>query len=140
MSAVVVDTGVFSAPLIARRAVGQTLQDQYRRHLIGQQLVIATQTLTELHFGAEFASWGATRRTGLDALVETAAVVAPDEPMCRRFGSLRADLRRTGHPLHQDHHVGDLWIATTAIHYGLPLVAHDKVFTQCPDLELRTEI
>lgn len=140
MSTVVVDTGVFSAPLIARRAVGQTLHDQYRRHLVGQQVAITTQTLAEIYFGAEVANWGATRRARLDALVDTAAVIAPHEAMCRRFGSLRAELRRTGHPLHQDHHVGDLWIATTAIHYGLPLVAHDKVFKECPGLELRTEV
>ncbi|MGZ4681241.1 MAG: hypothetical protein ACXWCM_12975 [Acidimicrobiales bacterium] len=32
MSAVVVDTGVFSAPLLARRKVGQALEEKYRRH------------------------------------------------------------------------------------------------------------
>jgi predicted nucleic acid-binding protein len=140
VSAVVVDTGVFSAPLLARRTVGQPLQDRYRRHLIGQQLVIAAQTLAELHYGAEVAGWGAARRTRLDQLVDTALIVAPDEPMCRRFGSLRAELRRMGHPLHQDDHTADLWIATTAVHHGLPLVTHDGVFRGCPELELRTEL
>jgi predicted nucleic acid-binding protein len=140
VSAVVVDTGVFSAPLLARRTVGQPLQDRYRRHLIGQQLVIAAQTLAELHYGAEVAGWGGARRSRLDQLVDTALVVAPDEAMCRRFASLRSELRRIGHPLHQDGHNGDLWIAPTAVHHGLPLVTHDGVFARCPGLDLRTEL
>jgi hypothetical protein len=55
VSAVVVDTGVFSAPLLARRVIGKSLQQQYQRHLVGRQLVIAAQTLAELHYGAEVA-------------------------------------------------------------------------------------
>jgi hypothetical protein len=43
----VVDTGVFSAPLVARCRAGTSLEDQYRRHPIGQRLVIATQTLAQ---------------------------------------------------------------------------------------------
>ena len=140
MSAVVVDTGVFSAPLLARRKIGQTLEEKYRRHLIGHQLVIATQTLAELHYGAEVAGWGAARRERLARHVDAALLVAPDARMCARFGELKADLRRIGHPLHQADHTADLWIAVTAISFGLPLVAHDGVFVDCPELELRTEL
>ena len=140
MSAVVVDTGVFSAPLLARRTVGKSLHEQYRRHLIGRQLVIAGQTLAELYYGAEVAQWGASRRRRLEAVARTALIVAPDVPMCRRFGSLRAELRRLGHPLHQDDHAADLWIATTAAHLGLPLVTHDGIFVGCPALDVRTEV
>ena len=118
MSAVVVDTGVFSAPLIARREVGQPLQERYRRHLIGQQLVIATQTLAELYFGAEVASWGIGRRDRLNQLVNSSLIVAPDEALCRHFADLKAQLRRTGHALHQEHHTGDLWIAAAASDLG----------------------
>lgn len=45
-----------------------------------------------------------------------------------------------GHPLHQKHHLGDLWIAATAMRWQLPLVAHDAVFLDCPDLQLLTEL
>lgn len=139
MSAVVVDTGVFSAPLVARRRVGD-LEDRYRRHLVGQQLVIATQTLAELHYGAEVAGWGAARRERLARHVDAALLIAPDESMCAHFGSLKAQLRSVGHPLHQGDHTADLWIAVTAISFGLPLVAHDGVFLDCPGLDLRTEL
>ncbi|MFP3900235.1 MAG: PIN domain-containing protein [Acidimicrobiia bacterium] len=140
MSAVVVDTGVFSAPLLARRVVGKSLQQQYQRHLIGRQLVIATQTVAELHYGAEVAGWGPHRRERLARLVDSAFLVPPDERMCREFGKLRARLRRLGHPLYQEDHTGDLWIATTASHLGLPLVAHDRIFVDCPGLDVRTEL
>jgi tRNA(fMet)-specific endonuclease VapC len=140
MSAVVVDTGVFSAPLLARRVIGKSLQQQYQRHLVGRQLVIATQTLAELHYGAEVAGWGPERRQRLDRLVDSALLAPPDDRMSRKLGQLRARLRRLGHPLHQDEHTADLWIATTAAHLGLPLVAHDRIFVDCPGLDLRTEL
>lgn len=140
MSAVVVDTGVFSAPLVKRRAAGAPLEDRYRRHLVGHQLVISTQTLAELYYGAEIAGWGLARREELDRLVGRAVIAAPGEPMCRTFARVRARLRQIGHGLHNPDHLGDLWIATTAIHLGLPLVAHDGVFVDCPGLELRTEL
>lgn len=140
MTAVVVDTGVFSAPLLARRTIGKSLQEKYRRHLVGRQLVISVQTLAELYYGAKVASWGSARLGRLEQLVDTALIIAPDKTMSHRFGALRARLRRSGHPLHQDDHTADLWIATTAIHLGLPLVSHDGIFAKCPGLDLRTEL
>jgi predicted nucleic acid-binding protein len=52
----------------------------------------------------------------------------------------RAECRRSGHPLHQKQHVGDLWIAAAAIRWQLPLVAHDAVYVGCPGVELLTEL
>jgi predicted nucleic acid-binding protein len=138
--AVVVDTGVFSAPLLIRPTMGKTLEQQYAPHLDGHQPVIAAHTLAELHFGAEIGRWGRRRRTRLDELARSALLAVPDEPMCERFGTLKARLRRGGHPLHQERHTADLWIATTACHLGLPLVAHDRIFVGCPGLDLRTEL
>jgi predicted nucleic acid-binding protein len=46
----------------------------------------------------------------------------------------------TGHALHQRGHNTDLWIAAAAIHWGVPLVAHDAVLIGCPGLDLRTEL
>lgn len=51
-----------------------------------------------------------------------------------------SECRKLGHSLHQKHHVGDLWIAATAVRWKLPLVAHDVVFFDCPKLDLRTEL
>lgn len=51
---------------------------------------------------------------------------------------LRAECRAFGHALAQPAHAADLWIASTAVHLGLPLVSHDKVFTSAPGLDLLT--
>lgn len=37
-------------------------------------------------------------------------------------------------------HVADRWIAATALHMGLPLVAHDGIFRDVPGLALLTSV
>jgi predicted nucleic acid-binding protein len=43
-----------------------------------------------------------------------------------------------GHALAQRRHDTDRRIAATAIHLGVPLVSHDGVFRDAPDLVLET--
>jgi predicted nucleic acid-binding protein len=134
--AVLVDTNVFSAPL---RPSGP-LVALYRRHLVGHRLVIATQTLAELRYGALRAGWGERRLTQLAHLVRAALVLAPDDETTWANARLRTACEREGHPLHQPDHAGDLWIAATAVRHGIPLVAHDSIFRGVPGLDLRTEL
>ncbi len=37
-----------------------------------------------------------------------------------------------------DLHDGDRWVAATAIRLGVPLVSHDRLFTEAPGLQLIT--
>jgi predicted nucleic acid-binding protein len=134
--AVVVDTNVFSAPLRAT----SPLADLYRRHLVGQRLVIATQTLAELRYGVLRAGWGERRLEQLARLVGASLVLAPDNETAWTYARLRVSCEREGHPLHQPEHAGDLWIAATAVRHDLPLVAHDRIFLEAPELDLRTEL
>lgn len=70
----------------------------------------------------------------------TRAGVAPvDDGLAWEVAKLRFACRRIGHVLADDHHANDLWIATTAVRYRLPLVAHG-VFRNAPGLDLRTEL
>lgn len=134
--AVLVDTNVFSAPLRPT----SPLVDAYRRHLLGQRLVIATQTVAELRYGALRAAWGDRRLAQLERLVHAALVLPPDNETAWEYAQLRTSCERAGHPLHQPEHTGDLWIAATAVRHSLPLVAHDKVFRHVSGLDLRTEL
>ncbi|MGI8983117.1 MAG: PIN domain-containing protein [Acidimicrobiales bacterium] len=69
------------------------------------------------------------------------ARVAPvDDDLTWEAAKLRVACRRAGHPLADDHHAADLWIAATAMRYGLALVAHDGVFQNTPGLRLVTEL
>ncbi len=42
--------------------------------------------------------------------------------------------------MHEKVHMGDLWIASAAIRWDVPLVAHDGIFRGCPGLTLRTAL
>ncbi|HYU86653.1 MAG TPA: hypothetical protein VEK80_17750 [Kribbellaceae bacterium] len=76
----------------------------------------------------------------LERLINQSRVLPTDEDTTWAYAHLRAECRRSGHPLHQKEHVGDLWIAAAAMRWRLPLVAHDAVFADCPRIRLRTEL
>ncbi len=133
---VVVDTGVFSALL---EGVGNELSDRYRGLVAGSLLYVATQTLAELRFGAFLRGWSPTRIEAFERSIARAVVLPVDDRLVWGMARLRADCRRVGHPLHQPVHGADLWIAASAVAFGLPLVSDDGVFVDVPGLELVTQ-
>ncbi len=133
MTAVVVDTGVFSAGLSRRR---NDLVAAYAEHLQGRVLVIAPQTVAEMRFGALAARWGAGRIAELERRVALARIAVIDDALIWTHARLRVDCRAAGHALAQPTHAADLWVAATAVHLGIPLVSHDQVFARTPGLDL----
>ena len=136
MNAVVVDTGVFSAPLSRRRL---TITGLYDVHLAGQLLVLASQTVAEMRYGALVAGWGQSRLAELERRIELARVAVIDDAMIWTHARLRLDCRQMGHALADASHAADLWVAATAAHFSLPLVTHDTVFIGAPGLVVITE-
>jgi predicted nucleic acid-binding protein len=134
--AVLLDTNVFTAWLKPR----STLVPLYGRHVFGRRIAIAQQTVAEARYGAVVAGWGDKRLDNLERLIHRGAVLPGDDETTWAYARLRAECRRVGHPLHQKQHVGDLWIAATALRWELPLVAHDAVYVGCPGIELVTEL
>ena len=135
-SSVVVDTNVFTARL--RRDSG--LASQYAKHLAGELIAIAPQTVAEARYGALKSGWGPRRITELRTMTVDVTVLPVDAETVERVAQLRNECRRIGHALHQRRHNADLWIAAAAVRWSIPLVAHDAVFFGCPGLELRTEL
>jgi predicted nucleic acid-binding protein len=133
---VLLDTNVFSS----RLALRSPLPALYDRHLVGRRIAVAAQTVAEVRFGVLAAGWGERPAAQVERLVHRSLVLPPDDETVWAFARLRADARRLGHALQQKEHVGDLWIAATAIRWALPLVAHDAVFIGCPGLNLITEL
>lgn len=133
---VLVDTNVFTA----RLRPTSTLAAQYERHLVGRRLAVAPQTVAEARYGALKGGWGAVRLDKLHRLLGQARVLPVDIATVDAVADLRNRCRMAGHALHQKHHNADLWVAATAIRWAIPLVAHDAVFHNCPELDLRAEL
>jgi predicted nucleic acid-binding protein len=122
---VLVDTNVFTARLRERSA----LAARYAKHLFGQRLALAPQTVAEARYGALSAGWGETRTERLSRLIARARVLPVDIDTIEAVARLRNECRQVGFGLHQRNHNADLWIAATAIRWGIPLVAHDALST-----------
>jgi predicted nucleic acid-binding protein len=133
---VLVDTNVFTARLRER----SPLATRYAKHLFGQRIALAPQTVAEARYGALNANWGPARQERLARLVARARILPVDIATIEAVAELRNQCRMIGHPLHQSNHNADLWIAATAIRWSIPLVAHDAVFTGCPGVQLLTEL
>jgi predicted nucleic acid-binding protein len=133
---IALDTNVFTAQL---RKPGQ-LSELYARHIVGQRVAIAPQTVAEARYGAIRAGWGPRRVTEIEQIVRQARVLPVDRSTIEEVAQLRHRCLRSGHALHQAAHNADLWIAAAAIRWGITLVAHDAVFQDCPGLSLLTEL
>jgi predicted nucleic acid-binding protein len=133
---ILVDTNVFTARLRERSA----LATQYTKHLFGQRIALAPQTVAEARYGALNANWGSARQQRLARLVARARILPVDIDTIEAVAELRNQCRMIGHPLHQSNHNADLWIAATAIRWSIPLVAHDAVFNGTPGVRLLTEL
>jgi predicted nucleic acid-binding protein len=134
-SPVVVDTGVFAAGLTARTL---PLAERYRPLLVGHELVITVQTISELYFGAAKDNWGVERLRQLDRRIALAVIAPCDDHLARICTELRLQCLRAGHPLAQKIHANDLWVATVAVQYAISLVSDDRVFVDAPGLQLST--
>ena len=133
---VLVDTNVFTARLRER----SPLATNYAKHLFGQRIALAPQTVAEARYGVLSAGWGPARTERLSRLIARARILPVDIDTIEAVAQLRHQCRQIGHGLHQRSHNADLWIAATAIRWSIPLVAHDAIFNGCPALELRTEL
>ena len=131
---VVVDTGVFSARLIANSLLGR----RYEPMLAGRGEVISFQTAAELRYGALLRGWGPTRAALLERAIDGVEVVHSGDELIASYSTLRVACANAGHALHQRDHDADRWIAATAIRLGIPLVSNDRVFREAPGLTLET--
>jgi len=130
----VVDTGVFGARLSPRSPIAA----RYQPLLDGRPVFVSFQTVAELNYGARLARWGTARTARLQALIDRAVIVWPGPTLVDVYAQLRVDCVRIGHALGQRVHDADRWIAATAVHLGVPLIAHDAVFKDTPGLILET--
>jgi len=130
---VIVDTDVWSRAVLAMHQ-GDPRVASWRRLLLGRSVFIAAQTEAELRFWPLWRGWSAARSQLLfDALGKTPTLpVTPS--VIQRYAELRASCRLLGHPMHEKIHAGDAWVAATALAYGVPLIAGDRIYRDIPGL------
>jgi predicted nucleic acid-binding protein len=134
---VVVDTNVFSAELLRST---RPLVELYRPLLTGRAFLISFQTVVEIEYGVRRRNWGPARRRRVEERVAGAEVVWPGPGLLDACVDLRVACERAGHPLGQQPHEADRWIAATAVHLGVPLVSHDGIFRDVPGLTFETAL
>lgn len=131
----VVDTGVFGARFAPR---DHSLEFAYRPVLAGRAVVISFITVAELRFGAALGGWGDHRRAQLERHLSGVKTVGPGGGVIAKYVELRRWCVQVGHGLGQKEHEADRWIASTAMHFDVPLVAHDAIFKDVDGLTLIT--
>jgi predicted nucleic acid-binding protein len=134
---VVIDTGVFGAPLTRRT---WPLGESYRPLVEGRAALVSFVTAAELRFGARLGGWGTQRLRLLDRELERAETIWPGLELLDAYVALRCWCVRAGHALGQKHHEADRWVAATAMWLAVPLVAHDAIFAGVEGLNLLTKL
>jgi len=122
MDAVLLDTTV--ASLLHPKKKADALFVKYEDHMRGQVLALSFQTVAELWDWAEASGWGETSRQGLDAFIRRFLVIPYDYELAQAWARVMEASRRDGRRFE----AGDCWIAATAVHRNIPLLAHDFDF------------
>ena len=131
MAVVVVDTDVVSFTF--KR---DTRARPFRRHLLGNELVISFMSLAELDQWALRRRWGQATRERLERFLQSYAVHYADRMLCRLWAEVTDGARRRGRPID----VADAWHAATALNLGVPLLTHNAAdYAGVAGLTLLTE-
>jgi len=88
-------------------------------------LYVSTVALGELYYGAEHSVHVKRSLAEVDKLAQSVTVLNADSATARIYGYLKHEQRFKGLMLPDN----DLWIAATAIQYGLTLAVRDHHFT-----------
>lgn len=136
MSVVLLDTSV--ASLLHPKKKSDVLRAKYEPHMQGQTLALSFQTVAELWDWAEANNWGDNARSGLDAFVRRFLVIPYDYELAKVWARVMALSRNAGRRFE----AGDCWIAATAVHRKIKLLAHDADFVgrSIPDLNVTSYV
>jgi tRNA(fMet)-specific endonuclease VapC len=120
------DTNIVIAVL---RGAGEGLQDQLRRH--GDQLVVSTVTVSELHFGVGRSADPTHNRRAVTEFLSFVEVIPFDTSAAEHAGDIRAVLAGRGTPIGGY----DVLIAGHARSAGLTVVTNNRrEFDRVPGL------
>jgi tRNA(fMet)-specific endonuclease VapC len=117
MSGAIVDTDVIS--YFEKKDSRARL---YEQHLSVTPLIVSFMTVAELERWALSRKWSTARRERLAEMLDHFIIHFPDRLLCAAWADITERARLKGFLLAS----ADAWIAATAIHFGLPLVTHNR--------------
>src|SRR5580692_9518155 len=85
-------------------------------------------TLGEYRYGIRQSRNRAKYERWLAGLMESCRVLDVDEDTSEHYADVRAELKRTGHPIPGN----DVWIAALARQHALPILSRDRHFDSVP--------
>ncbi len=94
------------------------------------------QTRAEVIRGVIQRELGEVRRTRILRQLDDTVTIPVTRELADTWARLAAELTTIGHGLQSKHHTGDRWVAATAIHLGVPLLANDRIYRNTPGLRL----
>lgn len=104
---------------------------KFRSLLEGRVLALSFTSVAEAYKGAYLRQWSDRKLRQLEAALSPYLILPYDREMSRLWGAVWAQLSKAGRTMS----VNDLWIAVTALHYGIPLVTNNlKDFQEVPNL------
>ena len=99
-----------------------------------EEVFLSNVVIGELYYGAFKSGRPGENVARIEELVDNSVVISCDERVARKYGEIKNVLKNKGRPIPEN----DIWIAATAMLYGLTLVTRDKHFEEVADLEIES--
>lgn len=122
------DSNVVVAAFAEERGVLQILE-----RTPTEQIFVPAVVLGELYFGALKSQRQEANLRRVEEFTAASKVLPVDAGVARHYGEVRDSLRRIGRPIPEN----DIWIAATALGYGLVLVTRDSHFEHVEGLQVK---
>ena len=98
-----------------------------------EQVYLSVTILGELYYGAENSTKKSKNLQAIQNILNTGITILEiTKETAQIYGRLHKQLRDKGRPIPQN----DMWIASTALQYGLTLVTKDNHFSEVDNLTL----
>ena len=123
----VLDTNIVTAFFKKEQVIGEAIHQAERVYL-------PITVLGELHFGARKSPHPQIHLQRITRFLLLVEVVHITQETAEIYGDIKAFLEARGQPIPDN----DLWIAASALEYGLPLASRDQHFPRVPKLSVLT--
>ena len=98
------------------------------------EVSVPVVVLGELYFGAAKSGRTTENLARVSEFASSNRILPCNVETAKRYGQLKQDLRAKGRLIPEN----DLWVAATALQYGLTLVSRDGHFQEIPNLHLES--